>query len=399
LAEQREKADIKPDRSPPAAALLFCSGLAALVYQTIWIKQLTLVVGVDVYAVTTGISSFFAGLALGSAVFGRLADRLSRPLLIYALLEIGIAFLGVSATLALAQAAPPFVALQASIGFGAWGLPFALVAIPAALMGGTLPPLLAATRPGKESIGHATGGLYAANTAGAIVGVIVTGFLLVPVLGIRGAAISAALLNLVLAAAGFLLLSRSRFLKHEPVVTAQASAQPAPEGWRLAIALYAVAGGVALGYEVIWVEAIVQFLSTQAIAFSVVLATYLTGLVLGSWLYSRFADRVTRPWRAFGILIAGAGCAALATFMLLGAWLPAAQDSFGKWLYSIFGSDMVSNLARYALATTSLLLLPTLLLGPHFRRWLDWSCSPHEPGAMWAWFWRSIPHWELSAQS
>ena len=99
--------------------------MAALVYQTIWIKQLTLVVGVDVYAVTTGVSGFFAGLALGSAVFGRLADHSSRPLRMYALLEVGIALLGVCATLALAQAAAPFVALQSKLGVAAWGLPFA----------------------------------------------------------------------------------------------------------------------------------------------------------------------------------------------------------------------------------------------------------------------------------
>ena len=55
------------DRPPPGALLLFFSGVAALVYQAIWIKQLALVVGVDVYAVTTGVSGFFAGLALGSA--------------------------------------------------------------------------------------------------------------------------------------------------------------------------------------------------------------------------------------------------------------------------------------------------------------------------------------------
>jgi predicted membrane-bound spermidine synthase len=358
--------DIEPNRSPPAIALLFLSGLAALVYQTIWIKQLTLVVGVDVYAVTTGISGFFAGLALGSAVFGRLSDRIQSPLRIYVLLEAGIALLGISATLALAQAASPFVFLQTTYGLAAWSLPFVLVAIPAALMGGTLPPLLAAVRPRQELIGQTTGRLYAANTAGAIIGTVLTAFLLVPALGIRGAAISAAVLNLLLAAAGLVLLSRDRPQKLEHVTTAKVSVQEAPEGWRLAIALYAVAGGVALGYEVIWVEAIVQFLSTQAIAFSIVLATYLTGLVLGSWLYARFADRVVRPWFAFGILIAGAGGAALVTFALLGAWLPAAQDSIGKWLYSIFESDMVSNLARYGLATSSLLLLPTLLLGAAF---------------------------------
>ena len=64
--------------------LLFISGSAALVYQVLWIKQLSLVVGVEVYAITTGISAFFAGLALGSWLFGRWADRLARPLLLYA---------------------------------------------------------------------------------------------------------------------------------------------------------------------------------------------------------------------------------------------------------------------------------------------------------------------------
>jgi spermidine synthase len=358
--------DTGQHRSLPAAALLFFSGLAALVYQTIWIKQLTLVVGVDVYAVTTGVSGFFAGLALGSAVFGRLADRSSRPLLVYALLEVGIAILGVGATLALAQAAPLFVALQSKFGLLAWALPFALVALPAALMGGTLPPLLAAIRPRMKSIGQETGRLYAANTAGAIIGVIVTGFLIVPAFGIRGAAISAATLNLMLAAAALFLLLRSQVAMHERAAKAPASAPAANKERRLAISLYALAGGVALGYEVIWTQAIVQFLSTQAIAFTVVLATYLFGLVVGSWLYSRFADRVKHPWLVFGLLIAGAGCAALATFTLLGAWLPAAQDVVGKWLFSMLASDMVSNLARYALAAGTLLLLPTLLLGAAF---------------------------------
>src|SRR5215470_1388328 len=61
------------------ALWLFASGTAALIYQVLWIKQLSLVVGVDVYAVTTGVSAFFAGLALGGALFGRWADRLARP--------------------------------------------------------------------------------------------------------------------------------------------------------------------------------------------------------------------------------------------------------------------------------------------------------------------------------
>jgi hypothetical protein len=91
--------------------LLFASGIAALIYQVLWIKQLSLVVGVDVYAVTTAVSAFFAGLAPGSALFGRWGDRLARPYRLYALLELGIAVLGVAVTLALAHAALPFTAL------------------------------------------------------------------------------------------------------------------------------------------------------------------------------------------------------------------------------------------------------------------------------------------------
>ena len=74
--------------------LAFFSGVAALIYQTLWIKQLSLVVGVDVYAVTTGVAAFFVGLALGSFWFGRISDRMAKPALLFAGLEVGIALLG-----------------------------------------------------------------------------------------------------------------------------------------------------------------------------------------------------------------------------------------------------------------------------------------------------------------
>ena len=65
--------------------LLSASGCAALIYQVLWVKQLSLVVGVDVHAVTIAVSAFFAGLALGSYYFGKLADTLARPLQLYAM--------------------------------------------------------------------------------------------------------------------------------------------------------------------------------------------------------------------------------------------------------------------------------------------------------------------------
>ncbi|MHC4447457.1 MAG: fused MFS/spermidine synthase, partial [Planctomycetota bacterium] len=352
-------------RSTPAKSLLFFSGLAALIYQAVWIKQLTLVVGVDVYAVTTGVSGFFAGLALGSAVFGRLADRVSSPLRLYGSLELGIAVLGVTSTVALAAAPPLFVALQSTLGPLAWALPFLLVAAPAALMGGTLPPLLAAVRPRDDSIGRAAGQLYAANTAGAIVGALLTVLVAVPALGIRGAALAAAALNTLLALAALLIARRGAEAREVPAST-PGSGSPITADMRLALALYAVAGGVALGYEVVWTQVIVQFLSTRAVAFAVVLATYLLGLVVGSWLYSRYADATAHRWRVFGLLIAGAGIAALTTFAVLGPWLMAAQESLGEAVFDVTGSRMLMMCARFALAAAVIVLPATLLLGAAF---------------------------------
>ena len=98
------------------ALLLFISGTAALIYQVLWIKQLSLVIGVEVYAITTGISAFFAGLALGGLLFGRFADRLVKPLLLYAGLEVGVAVLGVATTLGLSLSAAPFAWLEQKVG-------------------------------------------------------------------------------------------------------------------------------------------------------------------------------------------------------------------------------------------------------------------------------------------
>ena len=265
------------------------SGFAALVYETLWVKQLGRVVGVEVHAVTIALSAFFAGLALGGALLGRLADRSPRPVRLYAVLEAGVAVVGVVSTLALARSAAPFVALREAAGPLAWALPFALVGLPSFLMGGTLPAILRALHPADDAVAPATGRLYAANTAGAVAGTLATPFVLVPAFGITGAGLFAGSLGLAVAAAA-LALDRRR----APLAPARPRPESPPAGERsrdarVALALYALAGGVALGYEVVWSELLVQFLSTRAHAFAVMLGTYLAGLALGSALYARFA--------------------------------------------------------------------------------------------------------------
>lgn len=343
-----------------ATLALLLSGCAALIYQVLWIKQLSLVVGVEVYAITTGISAFFAGLGLGSYLFGRHADRVRRPVRLYALLEMAVALLGIAATWLLPPAAAWFVALQAQAGWLAWALPFALVLLPATLMGGTLPVLIQALTPSAEHTAHYGGRLYAANTAGAIVGTLVSAFVLIPAFGMRGSAAVAAAMNLL---AAFAALGLVRTPNRTPVPAIVAGTT---RGTRVPLLLYAMAGGVALGYELIWTQSIVPFMSTRTFAFAVVLSTYLAGLVLGSAMIARRAAQVRDPWGLFAVLIAAAGLLALLAIALLGPWLVALQAD-AQGLVRLLGGDMTAvMLARFAVAAAGVVLLPTLLLGATF---------------------------------
>ncbi len=354
------------------ALLLFCSGTAALVYQILWAKQLSLVVGVDVYAVTTVVSAFFAGLALGGAWLGRRADRSPRPLALYAGLEFGVAVTGAAATFVLGALPATYVGLERVIGHAAWLLPFVIIAIPATLMGGTLPALVRAAAPTAERVSGTSGRLYAANTAGAVVGALATPLVLVPAVGVRGAGLAAAGTNVALALVARALAGRA--------TVAPAATGTAPIEAPLALGLYAVAGAVALGYEVVWSQAVVQFVNTRAYAFALVLAVYLTGLVLGSAVYARFADRVRRPWLAFGVLEAGAGIAALACFALLGVWLPRLQGQTYATLFGATGSLPIAVAGQMLWAPLVLLFLPTLLLGAAFPAAARLVCGPEHVG-------------------
>ena len=345
------------------ALLLVLSGAAALIFQVLWIKQLTLVIGVDVYAVTTGVSAFFGGLALGGLVFGRIADRRARPLQFYAALEFGVALLGVATTIAIPHAAPLFATLEKQSGIFAWAMVFLLVGLAPILMGGTLPAVVRSLRLASDRISAGGGRMYAANTLGAIIGTLAASFVLIPWLGVRGTAWAAASLCAMATVAAIWLDRRSQPAE----LTAESSrTQSLARNALVAVIFYAVAGGIALGYEVVWSQAVVSFMSTRAFAFSVMLATYLTGLALGAAVFARRADRVRNPWGMFGLLIAAAGLVALLEISVLGSWLPKLQSAAEHWALQWTSSLLAGMCARFAVAALVIVFVPTLLLGAAF---------------------------------
>jgi spermidine synthase len=359
------------------ALLLFFSGTAALIYQVLWIRQLSLVVGVEIYSITIAISAFFAGLALGGVLLGRLADRWNRPLLLYALLETGVAVAGFAATILLGHAAASFVAIEGRAGVVAWALPFLLVGVPAFLMGGTLPAAIRSQAYGLGQIAKLGGWTYAANTAGGIAGALLSSFVFLPWLGVRGTALAAAMMNLV--AAGMAVALDRQAASGSERTADEDPKTPSIKSWT-ALVLYAVAGGIALGYEVVWSQAIAQFLSTRVFAFSVVLATYLAGLVVGSALYARFSDRVRDTWGVFGLLISAAGVVALLEIAGLSLWQLRIQAEVGNLVLSVTGSEFAHMCAQFLIAAFGVVFVPTVLLGAAFPAVLQLTVGPERTG-------------------
>ena len=342
--------------------LLIASGTAALIFQVLWIKQLTLIVGVDVYAVTTGISAFFAGLALGGIFIGKIADKVKRPLVLYSVLELGVALIGIIMTFLLPRTASLFAQLETESSVLAWSLIFLMVAIGPFLMGGTLPAIVRSLELDKSHLGSGGGKMYAANTMGAIVGALLSSFYLIPSFGIQGTAKVAACIG-ILAAIGAFWLNKNAISVE---IKKQPDTIPKVKTALIAIVFYSIAGGLALGYEVIWSQSIVQFMSTRSFAFSVMLATYLSGLALGSALITRKVDRVKNPWSLFGFLIAAAGFIALIEISLLGPWLFKLQSITDQTVLSFTESRLAGMSSRFAIAALYIVFIPTLFLGAAF---------------------------------
>ena len=192
------------------------SGCAGLIYEVLWSRLLGLLYGNTALAVSIVLAAFMAGLALGSAMLGRYADRHGQPLRLYALLEWGI---GVYALLLpLLFAGLPGLSSLTRHPLTRFLITFLLLLPPTVAMGGTLPVLSAVFRYGK--VASQAGRLYAWNTFGAVMGVALAGFVLLPHLGMRRATLVAVALN---ALAGAVALAVARRLPQ------QADVSPAPQ--------------------------------------------------------------------------------------------------------------------------------------------------------------------------
>jgi spermidine synthase len=339
-------------RFPLLCLLFLLSGACGLTYQVLWLRLLALVFGVTVHAASTVLAAFMAGLALGAVLAERLVRR-GHPLKLFAALGAGIAVsalatpallgLATAAYRPLSTAAPDSLALLTVARFVCSA---AVLLVPTVLMGATLPVLSHAALVRSASATRLAT-LYAVNTAGALAGALLTGYVFIGGLGIQRTFILAAAVNLLVAAGAWRLSRTSDPVETPPIVTG-----PGTEtiGGRAVSAtsvmwVMAVSGFAALALEIVWFRVLVQFLPATSYAFTTMLATVLAGIALGSAAASRSLAR-PRDWSAVLAYTQGAtSIVVLLSLAALGATYAAGWHTSG-----------LSQVAAAAILPASLLM-------------------------------------------
>jgi predicted membrane-bound spermidine synthase/tetratricopeptide (TPR) repeat protein len=357
---------------------LFCfffSGAAGLVYQVVWTRMLTQIFGNTTYAIATVLSAFMAGLAIGSYLFGKIADRGKNDFLLYGLLEAGVGIYGFAVPwlFVLAQKAyGPIFGLNESYPFlfnlVLFFLSFVLLVFPTLLMGATLPVLSRFYVRSFSQFGRRVGDLYATNTTGAVIGCAAAGFFLIPTFGMRTTVYVAAGLNLIIAA---LILIVDLLRDKKPLEFTTASAGEIPEtpvtdnsppwlGWVVLVS-FGLSGFASLVYENAWTRALTLVIGSSIYSFTTMLVTFLIGLALGGFIYARFFGQREPRLSSFGLIEMWVGLAALATIPLFER-LPLI---FVRLLHG-FGDTFTVFLYLQIFLSALVMFLPTVLLGMTF---------------------------------
>jgi spermidine synthase len=342
--------------------IFLLSGFAGLVYEVVWARQLVLVFGNTTQAISAILTGFFGGMAIGSVVGGRLADRMKRPLRMYAILELlvviavlltPVTFHGIGQVYKGA-----FGSLEENAGLLAlvrFGLAILALGPATIMMGATLPTLSRHLVRDHSHLGEEFGSVYAVNTLGAILGTVVSGLVLIELIGLNATMLVGVAFSASAGVAAFILSFRAgAFSSASDPAGAAGAAAPAGTGTtpatsagaaaapsagaagpgtsravsavtsavsstlaetrarpKLALALAFVSGLTSLGYQNLWTRVLSSGTGSSSYIFTSILAIFLTGITVGAVIYARFLSRTKHP-----VAILGIAQLALAVFVL-----------------------------------------------------------------------------------
>src|SRR5882762_4241866 len=355
--------------------VLFLSGTGALIFETLWLRLSGLAFGNSIWAAALILSSFMAGLALGNALAASARIRRWRPLHLYALLELLVAFFGCTIVFVL----PVLGDLLRPVWQTLWNyqpallglrfvVSFLILLVPTTTMGLTLPVMIEDPVLRQTEFGRAIGFLYGSNTLGAMAGAVLGEAYLIRAFGLYGTSLAAACALCIAAAAA---VSVARFgarrdMAFESAGTFGHSKLPLSFGvdyrppWRLLLVSFGT-GLILLALEVIWFRFLRLYVASSPTAFAIMLAVVLGGIGIGGIIAGAIHRRSDQLNQVLPILLLLAGILTLLSYVFFPtALIPAHTGIFNLnwWQIALLSLALV-----WPVALLSGILFPSIAAG------------------------------------
>ncbi len=352
--------------------LFFLSGAASLGYQLVWTRLFTSGLGHEGPALLAVLAAFMTGLALGAWQLDGPIARTTNPARWYAALEAIIGLWALVLVWLIPRANPVVANLIGLTPSPArhWTLAFlapCLMLLPATTAMGATFPAMVRLMAGERKIG----GLYAANTFGAVAGTLAVAFVIIPGVGFSRTCVVMAGLNVLCAAGAMWWWGRRR--TEAPGHTATPPASKAEDGAKALVRLV-ISGLLGIGYETLAVRVLSQVLDNTFCSYAAVLAVFLTGTAIGAAVYQRFNRGLNSASVLNGLVFGLAGACLVEMLVAHGAL--GMQELLRLWLGDLPGAVLVTEL----LLAAALLLLPTLLMGALFSHLVELACKSGTSG-------------------
>lgn len=355
--------------SPPRIWIFlffFVSGATGLIYEVVWTRLLTLVMGNTHYSISTVLTAFMGGLALGSYAGGKMIDRKFNPLTAYAILEAGIGLYCLLIPSLIDLAFPVFKLIYLNFGdsytqasLARFFVCVGILIIPATFMGATLPVLSKFVSREEAHIGKDVGTLYSINTFGAVFGAWASAFIFMRLWGVQSTIWMAALLNLAISAVIFLVFRPP--LKEKDHNEPKFALEPLDKKEKLILLSFGLSGMVALIYQVAWNRILSLLLGSSVYAFSLILTVFILGLALGTASFSRLLSKFSDFMKVYGVTQIVIGICALSIIPFF-AHIPFAN----RWIYENWGLQFESVQLANFLIIFALIFIPTFFMGAQF---------------------------------
>jgi spermidine synthase len=292
-----------------------------LIYEIVWFQLLSLIVGSSAISLGVLLATFMGGMCIGSVGLSRYVSAARHPLLVYAVLEAGIGLFGLLVLWLLPYVGGLYTSIggPGMLGIVVRALFCALFLLPPTIMmGATLPAIsrwVETTPRGVSWLGF----FYGGNTFGAVLGCLAAGFYLLRVHDVAIATYAAVALNVLVACAGYVLARDVAYERTDGAGLSRAPVRMAP-GSGLVLVAIGISGATALGAEVVWTRLMSLNFGGTTYTFSLILASFLFGIGVGSSVGSFMARHLRDPRRALGwaqlLVVLGLAWAA---YLLLGA--------------------------------------------------------------------------------